>query len=70
MSCGAKVFMLIGRATDEERALLFLQKIKWVRKQIATGDEAFLGKIYMRGGGTALLTLADFCSRSRRRWGR
>ncbi|HVR10801.1 MAG TPA: hypothetical protein VMW75_22350 [Thermoanaerobaculia bacterium] len=70
MSCGAKVFMLIGRATDEERAILFLRKIKWVRKQIATRDEAFLGKIYMRGGATAVVTLTEFCSRSRRRWGR
>jgi hypothetical protein len=70
MSCGAQVFILIGKATDEERATLFLRKIKWVRKQIAMRDEPFMGKIYMSGGTTAVVTLAEFCSRSRRRWGR
>jgi hypothetical protein len=70
MRFGARVFILIGKGTDSERAALFLRKIKWVRKQIATRDEAFMGKIYMKGGATAVVTLTDFCSRSPRRWGR
>jgi hypothetical protein len=67
---GAKVFVLIGDATHKELADLFLRKIKWVRKQIASHDEAFLGKIYVAGGAAKIVTLAELCSRSSRRWGR
>jgi len=67
---GAKVFVLIGDASHLELAALFLRKIKWVRKQIASRDEAFLGKIYVNSGETKVVTLIDLCSRSSRRWGR
>jgi len=67
---GARVFVLIGQGQHQELADLFLRKIKWVKRLIAASNEAFLGKIYVNGGGTAIVTLADLCSRSSRRWGR
>lgn len=67
---GARVFVLIGNGRHKELAQLFLRKIKWVKRLIAASDEAFLGKIYVNGGKTAVVTLADLCSRSSRRWGR
>ena len=69
-SHGTKVFVLIGSASHRELAELFLRKLKWVRRQIASRDEAFLAKIYVAGGETKVVTLTDLCSRSRRRWGR
>lgn len=67
---GARVFVLIGAASHRELADLFLRKIKWVKKQIAARDEAFLGKIYVKGGETTLVTLVEICARPSRRWGR
>jgi PIN like domain len=67
---GAKVFVLVGNASHRDLADLFLQRIKWVRKQIAERDEAFMGKIYVKGGRTTVITLTELCSRSSRRWGR
>ncbi len=48
---GAKVFVLVGNASHRDLAALFLRRIKWVRKQIAERDEAFMGKIYVEGAG-------------------
>jgi len=67
---GAKVFVLIGDASHRELAELFLRKLRWIKKQIASRDEAFLGKIYVNSGETQVVTLIELCSRSRRRWGR
>lgn len=68
--CGAKVFVLIGDASHRDLAALFLRKIKWVRKQVVSHEEAFIGKIYVDGGSTKIITMADLCSRSKSRWGR
>jgi PIN like domain len=67
---GTKVFVLIGSATHRELAEFFLRKLKWVKEQIATRDEAFLAKLYIAGGETKIVTLEDILSRSSRRWGK
>jgi hypothetical protein len=67
---GARVFVLVGDASHEELANLFIRRIKWVRKVLESRDEAFLGKIYVKGGETAIVSLTDLCTRSSRRWGR
>jgi hypothetical protein len=67
---GAKVFVLVGNASHRDLAALFLRRLKWVRKQIADRDEGFMGKIYVEGGATKIITLTELCSRSTRRWGR
>lgn len=67
---GAKVFVLVGKASHRDLAVLFLQKLKWIRRQIEDRDEAFMGKIYVEGSRATVVTLTDLCSRSSRRWGR
>lgn len=64
---GVKVFVLVGQATHEERAAMFLRKIKWVRATIAADSEPFMARISMATGDHRLTRLPDFLNKEARR---
>lgn len=64
---GVKVFVLVGKASQEERAAMFLRKIKWIRRTIADNSEPFLARISMATGGHHITRLEDFLNREARR---
>jgi hypothetical protein len=64
---GVKVFVLVGKGSQEERAAMFLRKIKWIRRTIATCPEPFLVRISMATGDHHMTRLADFLNREARR---
>jgi hypothetical protein len=61
------VFVLAGRATHQERADRFLEKIRWVRRTIAARTEPFMAKISMSSGDHHITTLDDLMNRYARR---
>ena len=66
----ARCFVMIGAGAHRDLANLFLRKIKWVRRVIESEEGAFLGKIYIAGERTEVVSFADLLPKSRRRWGR
>jgi hypothetical protein len=64
---GVKVFVLVGRASQEERVAMFLRKIRWIRRTIAETSEPFLARISMRTGDHHMTRLEDFLNREARR---
>jgi hypothetical protein len=64
---GVKVFVLVGRASQEERAAMFLRKIKWIRRTIAAYSEPFMVRISMSTGDHHMTRLADFLNKEARR---
>jgi hypothetical protein len=64
---GVKVFVLVGRASQAERAAMFLRKIKWIRRTIATYQEPFMVRISMSTGDHHITRLADFLNKEARR---
>ena len=66
---GAKCFVLIGTGKHRDLADLFLRKIKWVRRIIAS-EHSFLEKIYVAGERTEVVTYSNLFPTSKRRWGR
>jgi hypothetical protein len=66
---GVKVFVLVGQVDHAALAALFLKNIKWVRKKIATHDEAFLAKIYCEGSSPKVIPASDLLARCSRRLG-
>lgn len=67
---GVKVFVLVGRASHTDLALLFLSKIRWIRRSVAEHDQAFLAKIYYSGASPKLSPASEILARCARRWGR
>ncbi len=66
---GVKVFVIIGRGTQRERADFFLTKIRWVRRTVAAHSDPFIVRLSMATGGHMLTTLADFMNKqAKRRW--
>jgi hypothetical protein len=64
---GVKVFVLVGKASQEQRAIMFLRKIKWVRRTIATYSEPFMARISMATGEAHITRLPDFLDKEARR---
>lgn len=64
---GVKVFVLVGKASQEERAAMFLRKIKWIRRTIATYPEPFMVRISMTTGDHHITRLTDFLNKEARR---
>lgn len=64
---GVKVFVLVGRASNEDRAAVFLRKIKWIRRTIAEHSEPFMARISVATREHHLIRLPDFLNREARR---
>ncbi len=64
---GVPVFVIVGKATHQERADLFLKKIKWIRRTIATRTEPYMAKLSMASGGHRIISYEDLLNRYSRR---
>lgn len=67
---GAKVFVLMGRATHETLAEIFLARQKSIQRLIETHDDAFLAKLYLRTGEIKVITASALYEKLARRWQR
>ncbi len=65
---GVKVFILVGKGTNRERAELFVRKLRWIRRTIVEHTEPFMARLSMATGGHTLVTLSEFLDRPSRRW--
>lgn len=61
------VFVLVGKATQDERADVFLRKIKWVRRTLATRTEPFMARISVVSGHHSITSYEDLLNRYARR---
>jgi hypothetical protein len=64
---GVKVFVLVGKATHQERADFFLKKLRWVRRAIAEHDEPFMARLSITSGDHSMTRLEDLMNRYARR---
>jgi hypothetical protein len=64
---GVPVFVLVGKATQHERADVFLGKIKWIRHTIAAQTEPFMVRISVASGNHSLTSYEDLMNRYARR---
>jgi hypothetical protein len=64
---GVPVFVLVGQATQHQRADVFLRKLKWVRRTIAARTEPFMARISVATGNHTIASLNDLLDRYARR---
>jgi hypothetical protein len=64
---GVPVFVLVGQATQIERADVFLRKIKWVRRTLAARPEPFMARISIASGSHSITSYEDLLNRYARR---
>lgn len=64
---GVPVFVLVGQATQHQRADVFLRKIKWVRRTVAARTEPFMARISVATGNHTIASLNDLLDRYARR---
>lgn len=64
---GVPVFVLVGNATHQQRADVFLRKLKWVRRTIAEHAEPFMARISVVTGNHSIKSLEDLMDRYARR---
>ena len=64
---GVPVFVLVGQATQNERADVFLKKIKWVRRTIVARTEPFMARISVATGNHTITSFEDLLNRYARR---
>jgi hypothetical protein len=64
---GAKVFVLIGKGSQKERAECFLRKLRWIRRTIAKHTEPFMVRLSVATGDHTMITLSEFMNRQARR---
>lgn len=64
---GVPVFVLVGNATHQQRADVFLRKLKWVRRTIAAHAEPFMARISVATGNHSIKSLEELMDRYARR---
>jgi hypothetical protein len=65
---GVKVFVILGRGTQRERADFVLTRIRWIRRTVSAHSDPFIVRLSMATGGHSLTTLADFMNKQAKRW--
>jgi hypothetical protein len=61
------VFVFVGKGTQDQRADVFLRKLKWVRRTIAMRTEPFMARISVATGNHTITTFEDLMNRYARR---
>jgi len=64
---GVPVFVLVGKATQDVRAEIFIQKRKWIRRILATRTEPFMVRISVTTGQHSVTSFDDLLNRYARR---
>lgn len=64
---GVPVFVLVGNATHQQRADVFLRKLKWVRRTIAAHAEPFMARISVATGNHSIKSFEELMDRYARR---
>jgi hypothetical protein len=64
---GVPVFVLVGKATHQQRAEAFIKKIKWVRQVIAARQEPFMVRLSVITGNYTVTSCEDLLNRYARR---
>jgi len=61
------VFVLVGKATQDARADVFIQKRKWIRRILASRTEPFMVRISVTTGQHSVISFEDLLNRYARR---
>jgi PIN like domain len=64
---GVPVFVLVGRATQDVRADVFIRKSKWIRRFLSTNTDPFMVRISATTGQHSVTSLEDLLNRYARR---
>jgi hypothetical protein len=67
MMHGVPVFVLVGKATQDARADVFIRKQKWIRRILATLTDPFMVRISAVTGQHSVTSFDDLLNRYARR---